>query len=183
MWSISMSSAPEPTPPWVRIDGTSLMQGDVLEKCLVPMLGADFGISESVRGIPSFEYDIVVLSQSCDLGKGALRVVATCPVFPIERYEEFHPEFRKRKRWNEVRKGRIEGLHLLPCPEDPENNLQALVVDFHEVYSLPYDYLIRRAAEIGCRWRLCSPYLEHLSQAFGRFFMRVGLPSNIPDYS
>ena len=114
MWSISMSSAPEPAPPWVRIIETSLMQGDVLEKCLVPMLGADFGASESVRRIAAFEYDVVLLSQSCDLKKGCLRVVATCPVFPIQRYEAFYPEFLKRKRWNEVRKGRIEGLHLLP---------------------------------------------------------------------
>jgi hypothetical protein len=27
-----------------------------------------------------------------------------------------------------------------------------------------------------------SPYLEHFSQAFARFFMRVGLPSTIPGF-
>ncbi|MBD5492017.1 MAG: hypothetical protein HDR16_07880 [Lachnospiraceae bacterium] len=31
----------------------------------------------------------------------------------------------------------------------------------------------------GKRLRLCPPYREHLSQAFARYFMRVGLPVNI----
>jgi len=29
---------------------------------------------------------------------------------------------------------------------------------------------------------LRSPYLEHFSQAFARFFMRVGLPTAIPPF-
>jgi len=32
------------------------------------------------------------------------------------------------------------------------------------------------------RPRLLSPYVEHFSQSFARFFMRVGLPSQIPAY-
>jgi len=30
---------------------------------------------------------------------------------------------------------------------------------------------------------LNSPYLEHLSQNFARYFMRVGLPSDLPDFT
>jgi hypothetical protein len=56
------------------------------------------------------------------------------------------------------------------------------MVDFREIYSLPFDYLVSRAAQLGPRWRLRSPYLEHFSQAFARFFMRVGLPSTIPPF-
>lgn len=33
------------------------------------------------------------------------------------------------------------------------------------------------------RWRLRSPFLEHFSQAFALFFMRVGLPFGIPKYT
>jgi hypothetical protein len=68
----------------------------------------------------------------------------------------------------------IEGLHLLASPTEPANNRGALVVDFREIYSLPFDDLVSRAPQFGPRWRL--PYLEHFSQAFARFFMRVGLP-------
>jgi hypothetical protein len=60
--------------------------------------------------------------------------------------------------------------------------IQALVVDFREIYSLPFDYLAERTNLLGRRWRLRSPYLEHFSQAFARFFMRVGLPSTIPPF-
>ena len=35
---------------------------------------------------------------------------------------------------------------------------------------------------LGPRGRLQSPFLEHLSQAFARFFMRIGLPSTVPEF-
>ncbi len=48
--------------------------------------------------------------------------------------------------------------------------------------SLPYGYLASYASRLQNRWRLQSPFLEHFSQAFARFFMRVGLPAAIPPY-
>ena len=93
-----------------------------------------------------------------------------------------NPAFARKGRWNEVLKGRIEGLHLLVSPTVPDDNRQALVADFREIYSLPHDYLADHAVRIGLRWRLRPPFLEHFSQAFARFFMRVGLPSTIPEY-
>jgi hypothetical protein len=57
-----------------------------------------------------------------------------------------------------------------------------LIVDFRQIFSLPFEYLTTRAEELGDRWRLDSPFLEHFSQAFARFFMRVGLPSAIPPF-
>jgi hypothetical protein len=38
------------------------------------------------------------------------------------------------------------------------------------------------AAEQGDGIRLLPPYREHLAQAFARFFMRVALPVDIPDF-
>jgi hypothetical protein len=93
-----------------------------------------------------------------------------------------NPGFAKKGRWNEVLKGRVEGLHLLASPAAPDDSHQALVVDFREIYSLPYAYLAAHATRLGPRWRLRSPYLEHFSPAFARFFMRVGLPSTIPNF-
>jgi hypothetical protein len=65
-------------------------------------------------------------------------------------------------------------LHLLSSPANPENNREALVVNFREIYTLPYEYILKYATELGSRWRLKSPYLENYSQAFARIFMRVG---------
>jgi hypothetical protein len=108
--------------------------------------------------------------------------LATCPIFSLAEFETVNPAFARRGRWNEVLKGRIEGLHMLASPAVPDDNRQALVVDFREIYSLPSDYLTDHAAQLGPRWRLVSPFLEHFSQAFARFFMRVGLPSTIPEF-
>ena len=53
------------------------------------------------------------------------------------------------------------------------------VVDFRNVYGVPLDFLIDLSKRNGKRLRLMPPYREHLSQAFARFFMRVGLPVDI----
>lgn len=55
--------------------------------------------------------------------------------------------------------------------------LEIRLVDFHEVFTIPYAFLESLLAQRGeNRYRLLPPYREHLSQAFARFFMRVGLP-------
>ena len=79
-------------------------------------------------------------------------------------------------------KNKVEGLHLLPGVDAPQNNRDALVVDFRLIVSLPIGYVTRHAEALENRPRLLSPYVEHFSQSFARFFMRVGLPSQIPAY-
>lgn len=64
----------------------------------------------------------------------------------------------------------------------PQEARAALLVDFRAIYSLPFAYLSRQAQQLGNRWRLRSPYLEHFSQAVARSFMRVGLPSAVPEF-
>ena len=129
------------------------------------------------------EFDLIVLTQSCDLDNKKVSQVVLCPIYPISEFEEANPPFAKKGKWNEVLRGRIEGLHLLASPTNPGNNREALVVDLRQIYTLPYEYLVKHATELGSRWRLKSPYLEHFSQAFARLFMRVGLPSSIPPFS
>jgi hypothetical protein len=63
-----------------------------------------------------------------------------------------------------------------------DENRNSLVVDFRQIFSLPVAYLRKHAAGLDPRWRLESPYREHFSQAFARFFMRVGLPTAIPTF-
>jgi hypothetical protein len=169
-------------PFWVQIREPTLRQGDLLPGCLVPMPGPDSLLESRSEQGTAVEYDLVVLTQSCDLEQGKVRLVATCPIFPIAEFEAVNPAFTSKGRWNEVLKGRVEGLHLLASPTALDDNRQALVVDFREIYSLPIDYLTNHVSRLGVRWRLKSPFLEHFSQAFARFFMRVGLPSTIPEF-
>lgn len=76
----------------------------------------------------------------------------------------------------------VEGLHLIASMIDLNDDHKCFVADFHQIYSLPITYLQDHASRLGLRRRLQSPCLEHFSQAFARFFMRVGLPSSIPPY-
>ena len=57
------------------------------------------------------------------------------------------------------------------------------LVSFQHVYSLPVMLLSRMASRAKPRLRLLPPYREHVSQAFGRYFARIGLPLDIPRYS
>lgn len=152
-------------PFWAQIHETALRQGDYLPQCLVPVFGPDLAAA-GTHEVTASEYDLIVVTQSCDLGQGKVRLVAGCPVYPVTDFEAVNPAFAKKGRWNEVLKGRIEGLHRLASPANPANSRDALVVDFREIYNLPFDYLLGRASQLGARWRLRSPYLEHFSQAF-----------------
>jgi hypothetical protein len=169
-------------PFWVEINETTLHQGDYLPRCLVPTFGVNLGGPET-QEVVTDEYDLIIVTQSCDLEQRKVRLVAACPIYSLPQFEAVNPAFGKKGRWNEVLKGRVEGLHLLASPIHPENNRDARVVDFREIYSLPFDYLVAHAGKVGLRWRLRPPFLEHFSQAFARFFMRVGLPSTIPAFA
>jgi len=167
---------------WVQVEGLNLAQGDYLPKCLVPFFEPDYGTEGRIQEVPVKEYDCLVVTQSCDLENDKAPLVALCPIYPVSTYEEVNPNFRQKGAWERVRQGRVEGLHLVASHDDPTNNRSCLVADFREIYSLPIGYLKQHAESLGQRWRLQSPYLEHFSQSFARFFMRVGLPSSIPPF-
>ncbi len=164
---------------WEAALGADLRQGEWLPLCPVPVVQEKPVAEAPAQTVPIRRYNLIVITQSCDLEQQKARLVALCPIFPIARFEEINEEMKKKGRWEEVRKGRVEGLHLLSSPTHPAENRAALVVDFREIYSLPFTLLMQHALEIGPRWRLRSPYLEHFSQSLARFFMRVGLPSAI----
>src|SRR4051812_30756061 len=99
-------------PFWVQVNETTLRQGDHLPRCLVPVFGPDLGAT-GTHEVTADEYDLIVLTQSCDLEQRKVRLVAACPTFTLTEFESVNAAFAKKGRWNEVLKGRIEGLHLL----------------------------------------------------------------------
>ncbi|AFY81951.1 hypothetical protein Oscil6304_2322 [Oscillatoria acuminata PCC 6304] len=172
---------------WEQVNESRLRQGDYLPNCLVPLPIFDpttFSEGSDLQSVDVEirEYDLIVLTQSCDLENKKVRFVALSPIYSLEEFEEINPKFAKKGQWENVRRGRVEGLYLLASPTEPDNNRKSLVVDFGEIHSLPYDYIEKYAINLGPRWRLNSPFLEHFSQAFARFFMRVGLPSAIEPF-
>jgi hypothetical protein len=169
-------------PFWIGVHDASLVQGDYLPNCLVPVIPDDYGMAPGPDEVSIRPTDLIVVTQTCDLVNAKSGMVALCPIHSLSEFESMNQNFKKKGAWEEVRKGRREGLHLLASPTHPEDSRGALVVNFREIYSLPVGYLARHAASLGSRWRLQSPFLEHFSQAFARFFMRVGLPSAIPPF-
>ena len=169
---------------WSQINEEHLAQGDLLPRCLVPSFDPDYGQGspDAVCEVPVAEADLIIMTQSCDLANDKVSLVALCPIHMLSVWESGNPKFKQKGRWEDVRKGKFEGLHMLGSPEKPDINTAARVVDFGQIFSLPPKYLLRHAQQLGSRWRLNSPYLEHFSQAFARYFMRVGLPSNIKPF-
>lgn len=172
---------------WETVADDSLAQGDLIPKCVVPIMPGDLNPPENPEEVASYRFgaqlfDLVVVTQTCDIVDGAVSLPACCPYFSQAEFEDVNPAFKKGGTWGNVRKGRIEGIHLLASPADPTNPKEALVVEFRQVFSLPVEYLRARAGSLNERYRLKSPYLEHFSQAFGTYFMRVALPSEIPPF-
>jgi hypothetical protein len=123
------------------------------------------------------------MSQSCDLVEKKVKLVLLCPFWNLEDFGNKNSRYQTDDGKEELRRGYTIGYHLLnKCKiEGFENDY--LVVDFRSTYSLPMSFIMYFAKEQKTRKSLNSPYKEHLSQAYARFFMRVGLPSNIPAFA
>lgn len=175
---------PHPPYPWYEpVTGDELEQGDILEACPVfsppeNLAGEDYKTAMFVWD----EVDVIVLTQTCDLVEGREKVseVMLCPVFrPSELTEGY---LSTPKGMEEARRGNIPGFHVLAACGLPGFVREVRVVDFKQVFALPLDFARRQAALAENRLRLLPPYREHLAQAYARFYMRIGLPLDIPPF-
>jgi hypothetical protein len=167
--------------PWYKLvnNHEKLMQGDFIINC--PIIVPPSEITDSPE-VEIIEYDVIIMSQSCDLVQEKLELVLVCPVFSLSEFEKKSDFFRSTKGKEALRQGNVPGYHLLNKCEIEEFERDFLVVDFRSVYSVPFVFLKEYSQKINKRLRLLPPYREHLSQAFARFFMRVGLPVDIPKF-
>lgn len=168
-----------------------LTQGDLIFGC--PLLtweafplGLEIGMDgETLRGIArGIQHDVVVMTQACDLANKRVNDVVLCPHHSLG---EFRQLWERRidkpaeKAWNSycrnIANGFVWNLAMLDFAQLGDNRWDIRIVDFSRVYTVPREFLeslILRRGEP--RLRLLPPFREHLSQAFARFFMRVGLP-------
>ena len=126
------------------------------------------------------EYDVVVISQSCDLLQKKISLILLCPVWPFSDLANQGSFFAGSNGQESLRQGNVPGYQLLNRCDIDGFNREYMVADFRSVYSVDFQFLEGFAKELGKRIRLLPPYREHLSQSFARFFMRVGLPVDIP---
>ena len=166
--------------PWYElVEGKEILQGDIINSC--PLIVPPSTIKDEIEA-DVIEYDVIVMSQSCDLIHKKLELVLVCPIWPLSEFETKNPSYKSPGMKESLRRGYLPGYHLLNKCEIDGFKTDYLVVDFRSVYSVPFYFLLELVQERGRRIRLLPPYREHLSQAFARFFMRVGLPVDIPPF-
>ncbi|MCL5256583.1 MAG: hypothetical protein M1319_02165 [Chloroflexi bacterium] len=159
----------------------ALAQGDVIKSCptAVPRV---LPHGESKLSADISEYDVIVMSQSCDLEFKKLRFVLVCPLAELPQAKELIPELKEKGRCESVRRGNVPGLHMLNKCDIKGMETDYFVVDFKTALSVPFELLETLVQGNRRTMRLLPPYREQLSQAFARFFMRVGLPVDIPGF-
>lgn len=159
-----------------------ILQGDFFNSC--PVVTPPSEIKSDVKSIETdvLEYDVIILSQSCDLIYEKVDLVLVCPTWTLKEIEKKYNFFKSSNGKEKLRQGNVPGYHLLNKSILKGFERDFVIVDFHNVYGVPFDYLNKLAKTTGKRLRLLPPYREHLSQSFARFFMRVGLPMDIPSF-
>lgn len=162
---------------------TNILQGDLVPNCPILIPPSIINVGDE----PEIEIkliDSIILSQSCDLVNGKIEIVLVCPYYPLKHFIEQLSEDQKsskgtRKAIDNLRRGFLPGYHLLNKFSEVELLNDYQVVDFKNVYGIQFHTLEKIIQDFKERIRLLSPYREHLSQAFARYFMRVGLPQDI----
>ncbi|MCC7429717.1 hypothetical protein IT568_02620 [bacterium] len=175
--------------PWYKtLDQSdySLNQGDFIDSLpiLKPLLDIDIN---QERNTDVSEFNVVILTQSCDLANDKIEFVLVAPYYPMENFiSEQHDTLKSNKEIKsfkeKVRLGFLPGYHLLNKCELENYSKDFSIVDFRNVYGVHIGFLREYTKKLGKRLRLLPPYREHLSQSFAKFFMRVGLPTDIPSF-
>lgn len=162
-------------------------QGDIIEECPIPILGSsvfdavlvDEPITDVSEPVSVKIADVIILSQSCDIINAKIDSLIVCPIWPLLKLVEADEYYKSKDARESLRQGREPAYHLINKFDKREQPLPYSVVEFHRIYSLPKVYLKSVLAKKKNHARLLPPYREHLSQAFARYFMRVGLPIDI----
>ena len=175
----------------------NITQGDLIFEC--PLIGwkaegPELTVNaegETLKAATdAFAADVVIMTQACDLEYDKVENVVLCPHLSLTDYRsgwenamrtQEPPQNPTPRAWSshykDIREGLVWNLTVLNSLEEGLVTTEHRIVDFHEVFTIPRPFLEAFLKNRNQqRLRLLPPYREHLSQAFARFFMRVGLP-------
>lgn len=175
-----------------------LTQGDVIMACplvrwsLTPSFSGS-GVEEEDLDdhVSASSADVVVMTQACDLEHDKVANVVLSPHLALADYRSQWEAAMRRSQQNpsekawrghcdDIADGLVWNLSMLNEQREGPLTMPHRIVDFHEVFTVPREFLESLLRQRGQpRLRLLPPYREHLSQAFARFFMRVGLPVDV----
>ena len=171
------------TYPWYELIQTSarsddtpgeiLDQGDLLFGCPILSFAQNTSFPLPADDLPGekLDLDVLILTQTCDFEQGKASSVLVC------RHESASQIGKGKK--SEIIKGRQPRYAMLERSSFSQCEMELRIVDLSDVYQLPIQF-VRQVAEAQTpRLRLLPPYREHISQAFARFWMRIGFPQDI----
>jgi hypothetical protein len=172
--------------PWYELvkKDKRITQGDILKHCPVPIL-KHIPKEEKTIIQAEMEYvDGIILTQACDLENRKVDNIILCS---ITSKTDFENQMKSRNKGDKEITKNIEGIikgqqnayHIINEYKTDEFSQDYYIINFKDIYSVPVGLAMSVAESNDKRLRLCPPYREHLSQAFARYFMRVGLPINI----
>jgi hypothetical protein len=165
-----------------------LEQGDIIEKCKFFIPEPDIKYYNTILAdeetkipipVDVREENAIILSQSCDIINKKIDSIILCPIFAFAELTDEGKPFYSPKEREILRRGNSPAHHLLNKFKTENRSEDFYVVNFHIIYSAPKNF-IEAIIKNKTRKRLLPPYREHLSQSFARYFMRVGLPTDIP---
>lgn len=162
---------------YTGITDNSLAQGDFIDSC--PIIIPSFSSESGKVNAEIVEYDVIIMSQSCDIQNKKIEIVLVCPIFSLQELESKSEFYKSSKGKDALVNGNINNYHLLNKSTLKGLERDFCIVDFKNIYGVPLAFLEETIKSKKNRLRLLPPYREHLSQAFARMFMRVGLPLNI----
>ncbi|WP_455793678.1 hypothetical protein [Clostridium butyricum] len=129
--------------------------------------------------------DYIILTQPCDLArpKPELENVILCKIHDVDA------SGLAKNRLIEIIQGNAPQFYMLNKNEyfnyvDEKNDFKIDIFNYHIVNfdiieKVPISAVKKYVKNIKKRLRLLPPYREHLSQAFAKYFMRIGLPNDI----
>ncbi len=166
-------------------NSSDITQGDIFLNCHIPLPDKDLYKAiiqkeESLKSKLNLQIvDVIILSQACDIENDKINSLVMCPIWSLSTLMKENKYYKSSKARENLRQGKEPAYHLLNDYSSPKITFEFSVVEFHRIYSLPKNYLKTMGKNEDVRLRLLPPYREHLSQAFARYFMRVGLPIDI----
>lgn len=182
------------------VDANSkLTQGDIILDCPIltwkseiPQLMSSQSELEVLQAsVEAIQADVIVMTQACDLENNKVDNIIVCPHFSLSNYKQDWEETMKHqgqnpseKAWrrlcDDIKDGYMWNNTMLNEYSSEICSMEHRIVDFHDIYTIPRRFLESLLEQRGePRLRLLPPYREHLSQAFARYFMRVGLPISV----
>jgi hypothetical protein len=178
--------------PWYEIIEASdeLEQGDFVDNCeifvprYIPSDSANDAFTYKAE-IDSYKMNVIVITQSCDLGNNkGLEHVLVCLRKPSSAYKKPDTNIKQfYSHLEEIRKGQRYRYYMLHESNLPDYLCETQIVDLGSVFSVPYNIIKQMVKLHDKRLRLRSPYQEKLAQAFGYYYMRIGLPVDIPEFN